>query len=175
MNSRLKRVKLKQTGFMLFKLIRDLRVLLGCLLSLSAVTSTIAVETHTFDAKAAGLIGGAVELADSAASNGHLVSLTASGRAVEFKGLPAAGKLAIRYASTNVGTISVVVDNQPARKVNIHSSGALTNSFLNAIIDLAIPAKARLTTGFSSSSCAYGTCCRRGSSSASCRSGWRRV
>jgi alpha-L-fucosidase len=59
--------------------------------------------------------------------------------------LPAAGKLAIRYASTNVGTISVTVNDQPARKVNVHSSGAFTNSFLNAIIELAIPAKATLT------------------------------
>ena len=43
------------------------------------------------------------------------------------------------------GTISVAVNDQPARKVNVHSSGALTNSFLNAIIELAIPAKATLT------------------------------
>jgi len=53
--------------------------------------------------------------------------------------------LAIRYASTNVGTISVAVNDQPARKVNVHSSGALMNSFLNAIIDLPIPARATLT------------------------------
>ena len=46
---------------------------------------------------------------------------------------------------TNVGTISVAVNDLPARKVNVHSSGALTNSFLNAIIELAIPAKATLT------------------------------
>ena len=45
----------------------------------------------------------------------------------------------------SVGTISVAVNDQPARKVNVHSSGALTNSFLNAIIDIAIPAKATLT------------------------------
>ena len=53
--------------------------------------------------------------------------------------------MAIRYASVKVGTISVAVNDQPARKVNVHSSGALTNSFLNAIIELAIPAKATLT------------------------------
>ena len=45
----------------------------------------------------------------------------------------------------SAGTISVAVNDQPARKVNVHSSGALTNSFLNAIIELAIPAKATLT------------------------------
>jgi alpha-L-fucosidase len=64
---------------------------------------------------------------------------------VKFTDLPAARKLAIRYASTNAGTISVAVNDQPPRKVNVHSSGALTNSFLNAIIELAIPAKATLT------------------------------
>jgi hypothetical protein len=53
--------------------------------------------------------------------------------------MPAASKLAIHYASVTVGTISVAVNDQPARKVNVHSSGALTNSFLNAIIDMAIP------------------------------------
>src|SRR5208337_2837625 len=74
-----------------------------------------------------------------------LVGLSKPGQGVKFAGLPAAGKLAIRYASVEAGTISVAVNDQPARKVNIHSSGAPTNSFLNAIIDIAIPAKAALT------------------------------
>jgi alpha-L-fucosidase len=68
-----------------------------------------------------------------------------AGQGIKFTRLPAADKLAIRYASTNVGTISVAVNGEPARKVNVHSSGAFTNSFLNAIIELAIPAKATLT------------------------------
>ena len=59
--------------------------------------------------------------------------------------IPAASKLAIRYASVTNGTISVAVNDQPARKVNVHSSGALTNSFLNAIIEIAIPPRATLT------------------------------
>ena len=46
-----------------------------------------------------------------------------------------ASKLAIRYASVGVGSISVAVNNQPVQKVNVHSSGALANSFLHAIID----------------------------------------
>jgi alpha-L-fucosidase len=108
-------------------------------------TSAAAAATHTFKAEAAELIGGASKLADGAASGSYSVGLTGPGQGITFGSLPAAGKLAIRYATTNVGTISVVVNDQPAHKVNVHSSGALTNSFLNAIIDLAIPAKATLT------------------------------
>ena len=95
--------------------------------------------------------GQAVEIKVSSADGKAVVSLTVDsglikpGQGIKFTKLPAASKLAIRYASTNVGTISVVVNDQPASKVNVHSSGALTNSFLNAIIDLVIPAKASLT------------------------------
>ena len=45
----------------------------------------------------------------------------------------------------SVGTISVAVNDEPAGKVNVHSSGALTGSYLNAIVDLAIPANAKVT------------------------------
>jgi alpha-L-fucosidase len=119
--------------------------LVASLLIFSAAASAVAAEKRTCEAEAAKRIGGAAKVADRAASGGHLVGLTKPGQGVKFTKLPAAGKLAIRYASTNVGTISVAVNDQPARKVNIHSSGALTNSFLNAIIELAIPAKATLT------------------------------
>jgi hypothetical protein len=43
-----------------------------------------------------------------------------------------------------VGTLSVNVNDQPAKKVNIHSSGALSGSFLNAIIDIRVPKGAKL-------------------------------
>ena len=78
-------------------------------------------------------------------SKGSLASLTQPGQSVKFTKLPAAGKLAIRYASVEAGTISVAVNDQPMRKVNVHSSGALAGSFHHAIIDIAIPAKATLT------------------------------
>jgi len=78
-------------------------------------------------------------------SKGSLASLTQPGQSVKFTKLPAAGRLAIRYASVEAGTISVAVNDQPARKVNVHSSGALAGSFLHAIIDIAIPARATLT------------------------------
>ena len=135
-----------QHRFMLFNFVHNMRILLvGCLLVLCASTSAISAEKQMFEAEAAELVGGASKVADGAASGGYLAGLTSPGQAVKFAGLPAASKLAIRYASVTVGTISVAVNDQPARKVNIHSSGALTNSFLNAIIDIAIPAKAALT------------------------------
>ena len=98
-----------------------------------------------FEAEAAQLVGGASKVADSTASGGYLVGLTNAGIGIKFSGLPTASKLAIRYASVSVGTISVAINDQPARKVNVHSSGALTNSFLHSIIEVAIPANAMLT------------------------------
>ena len=112
-------------------------------IALSRLMKTIGAQA--IEGQAARLLGGAANLSDREASAGYLVALTQPGQGVKFTGLPAASKLAIRYASVTVGTISVAVNDQPARKVNVHSSGALTNSFLNAIIDLAIPANATLT------------------------------
>ncbi|MGD0837768.1 MAG: alpha-L-fucosidase, partial [Polyangia bacterium] len=59
--------------------------------------------------------------------------------------LPAASKLAIHYASVSVGTISAAVNSQAVVKVNVHSSGAMTGSFLYAIISIDIPANASVT------------------------------
>ena len=130
---------------MLYNFIHNIRTfLVGCLLLLCASTTAIAAEKQMFEAESAQLVGGASKMSDRGASRGSQVRLGELGEGIKFTRLPAAGKLAIRYASTNVGTISVAVNDQPARKVNVHSSGALTNSFLNAIIDLAIPAKATL-------------------------------
>jgi alpha-L-fucosidase len=107
--------------------------------------SASAAEKQLFDAQAAELTGGASKVSDGVVVGGYLAGLASSGQGVKFCGLPAASKIAIRYASTNVGTISVAVDGQPPRKINVHSSGALTNSFLHAVIELAIPAMASLT------------------------------
>ena len=104
-----------------------------------------AIEPQTIGTEAAKLVGGATKIVDREASAGYLVSLTQPGQGVEFTGMRAGSKLAIRYASTSVGTISVVVNNEPVGKVNVHSTGALTGSFLNAIVDLAIPAGATAT------------------------------
>jgi alpha-L-fucosidase len=122
---------------------------IGLLASWPAVAAVAAADSevispHRFEAEAATLTSGTGKVVDAGASGGALVSLSKLGQGVLFTRVPQAGKLAIRYASVSVGTISVTVNDQPPRKVNVHSSGALTNSFLNAIIELAIPADATL-------------------------------
>jgi alpha-L-fucosidase len=117
--------------------------LLGSLLLFYTSASAIPVEKYIFEAEAANVFG-ALEIADSSASGGHSVSLTKVGQAIKFANMPVADKLAIRYASVNVGTISVMVDALPEIKVNVHSSGALAGSFIYAIVDVRIPANASL-------------------------------
>lgn len=113
-------------------------------------TAAIAANKNIIEAEAAILVGGASKVADVSASGGYQVGLTSPGEGVRFTGLAAAGKLAIRYASVSVGSISVAINDQPAHKVNIHSSGALTNSFLHSIIEVRIPANATLTISLAS-------------------------
>lgn len=114
----------------------------GVLISVTVGTTSHAAGVQTFKAQNAELLGGAAVVA---ADDGGLVGLQQAGQGVKFSGLPAGGKLAIRYASKEVGVISVLVNDQPAKKVNVHSSGDLTRSFLYGKIDLAIPAGATVT------------------------------
>jgi len=109
-------------------------------LDISPVTNNLLIEAENAES-----VNGAPRVTDSSASGGYLVSLTKSGQGIRFPDLPAAHKLAIRYASIEVGAISVVVNDKPVIKVNVHSSGALTGSFLHSIIDIVIPAHATLT------------------------------
>ena len=108
--------------------------LIGILIVLSfSFTAEAKVQKQTFEAEAVKLFAGATKLTDNEASGGYLISLAKSGQAIQLTNLKACSKLAIRYATTAVGTISAKVNNQPSRKVNIHSSGALTGSFLYSI------------------------------------------
>jgi alpha-L-fucosidase len=91
------------------------------------------------------LFGGASKVTDKSEPGKQLVSLTKFGQGLKFENLPDADQLAIRYASVNVGTISVAINNQPAVKVNVHSSGATMGSFLYAIINVNIPKGAKLS------------------------------
>ena len=95
-------------------------ILLFSILLFNAFNSDIAAEKHTYEAESARRIGGASKVADKEASKGYLVTLTKPGDGLRFAGLPAAGKLAIRYSSLGVGLISVAVNNQPVQKLNIH-------------------------------------------------------
>ena len=125
--------------------------LLFSLLILNIFTSLPASEKNTFEAESAKLIGRAYKVPDGDASGGYLVSLTKHGDGIRFTGLPAAEKLVIQYASVQVGTISIEVNDQPVHKVNVHSSGALTGSFLYAIIDVTISTHAVLTISLADS------------------------
>ena len=107
--------------------------------------SAIAAEKHMLEAESAELIDGASKVTDNTASGSNLVSLTKSGEGIKLTDVPLGSKLAIRYASLEAGTISVSVNDKPASKVNVHSSGALTGSFLHAMIDVEIPANATVT------------------------------
>jgi len=110
----------------------------------SILFSSCVADKKIFEVENAELLGGASIVSDKSASGGYLVTLSKSGDGVQFKNLPEANKLAIRYASLDVGTLGVNVNDQPAIKVNIHSSGALSGSFLNAIIDIRVPKGAKL-------------------------------
>jgi alpha-L-fucosidase len=128
-----------------FKFIYPIRIsLVLSLLLFTAFSSDSAGKKEKFEAESAKLIGDISKIADKAASGGYVVSLTKPGDAISFSQLPAAGKLAIRYASLKEGLISVSVNNQPIKKLNIHSSGNLSDSYLYAIIDISIPSKATL-------------------------------
>ncbi len=101
-----------------------------------------ALQGKLTQTECASLIGGARRIPDRDSIAGYLVSLTEPGQGVSFSGLPAGNKLVVHYASMSVGTISVAVNNGPTRKVNIHSSGALTGTYITSVVDLAIPANA---------------------------------
>ena len=129
----------------LLNFIRDIRVFLIISSLLFSASSAIAAEKRVLEAETADIIGGASKAEDNEASGGYLVSLTKPGECIKLTDVPSGNKLAIRYASVKAGTISVAVNDQPVRKVNVHSSGSLTGSFLLAIIDVEIPSNATLT------------------------------
>ena len=106
-------------------------------------------KRSTIEAENAKLLNGAMVVADNLSSRGNSVNLSKPGQSVQFTKLKAGKKLAIRYASLTVSTLNVTVNHQPPRKVNIHSSGSLTGSFLYAIIDIEIPVRSNLTISLS--------------------------
>lgn len=102
-------------------------------------------KKQTIEAESAKLIGNALSVSEQDASGGCLVHLSKLDDGIIFKNLPSAQKMAIRYASVKVGTITVTVNGQSAYQVNVHSSGALTGSYLYSIIDIEIPKNASLS------------------------------
>ncbi len=125
-------------------------LLLSVLMGAAQLDAAGTSAGRIFEAEAAAY-GSCTKLADGEASGGYLISLGKVGDSIQFNKLPAASKVAIRYSSVQVGTISVAINAAPPRKVNIHSSGALSGSFLHASIDLVIPADATLTISLADS------------------------
>ena len=109
------------------------------LLLFFALTVNVTAKIHTFEAESAEFFGGASKVKGRAASGEYLISLSNAGQGIRFNGLPASCTLAIYYASVETGTISIGINDQPERKVNIHSSGNLSSSFLYVKIDVEIP------------------------------------
>lgn len=135
-------------GLKWFKVTKSIQVNFFLFVFIYLLSSSVSAQggkKHVLEAETAKSIGGASRLIDNAASGGYLASLAKAGQALTFAALPASGRIAIRYASVKTGTISVTVNNRQAIKVNIHSSGESTGSFLYAIIDVKIPARSRLT------------------------------
>ena len=123
----------------------------ACILFMVGLTLTAEAKgkRQTIEAETARLMNGALVVAGNESSKGKIVNLSKSGQSVQFTKLKAGKKLAIRYASLSVGTLSLTVNDQPPKKVNIHSTGSLNGSFLNAIIDIEIPVRANLTISLS--------------------------
>ncbi len=87
-------------------------------------------------------INGAIINTSNHESGGYTVSLHKQGEGFKLKNSTAAKKLALHYASSGVGILWISINDAPSQKLNIHASGNLITSFLNAIIDIAIPAGA---------------------------------
>ena len=143
--------KARQSGFSLRFLVKTLVFPAGLFILFHTFLFAGIPDKQRFEAEKAKLVGGATKIVDKSASGGQEVNLAKSGQGVTFEKLPEARKLAIRYASVNVGTISVAVNHQQAVKVNVHSSGAITGSFLHAIINIVIPKGAKLDIHIDSS------------------------
>lgn len=87
---------------------------------------------------------GAGTIESGVASGKAMVSLRNPGEGIRFTALPGATKLAVRYAGTAVGTLTVVVDDTARKKIHLHATGSATEVLRDAIIDVEIPAKAAL-------------------------------
>ena len=123
---------------------RNLLLSLSFFLS-STTAFTIAADIKKLQAQNADIVGDAEIVPSGAGESKKLVNLAKVGQGVTFNNLPAGQTLAIRYGSLSVGTMSVSINGQSARKVNVHSSGNLTSSLLVAKTEIAIPAGAAAT------------------------------
>jgi alpha-L-fucosidase len=112
----------------------------------TSLMATSLIAADKLEAEKAVPLGKAVAFADPKASGGNAVkALGEPGSGLRFDKVPAAKKIAIRYASkTEMGTYSIQVNEQTPVKVNFHSTGAWDTFYAYTIIDVKIPAGATL-------------------------------
>ena len=108
------------------------------ILGTSFFSSAIA-QQYIFEAEKRSIPGATKIINDNSASGQRLIALEERGDGLLFSKLPSANRMAIRYASLHTGTISLKINKRQQIKINVHSSGALTGSFLYAIADVVLP------------------------------------
>jgi len=120
------------------------KLLVATLLSLAQVVSAVVLPVR-IEAEQGTLFGSAQIEKDSSASGGAMVvGLGAIGAGLTFANLPATEKLAIHYATKSYGTFSLYLNDVFVRKINLHSSGALRDFYLDAVVEVTIPSGATL-------------------------------
>ena len=115
------------------------------MLVLTPASPIRAAQQAFFSVRSGTPVGGVTVLPDAKAVDGGTARLLKEGQGVSFSGLPKATKLAVRYASLEAGTLSILINDQPAKRIHVHSSGSLEGSFLQAVVDIEIQAGAKLT------------------------------
>jgi len=90
------------------------------------------------------LLGNAKKNANEKAVGGYVLTLNKPGDGFAIKTVKAAHQLAIRYSCTGVGILEVAINGKLKEKINIHSSGNTTTSFLNARVLVKMPAGAQI-------------------------------
>jgi hypothetical protein len=88
-------------------------------------------------------LNGAADYSDPFASGGYNVAYMGG---LEFKGLAAAPRLTIRYATVNNGTCSVYINGAHATDITVRSTGAWygNGAYADAVVNMAVPDGATL-------------------------------
>ena len=117
-------------------------VLVLCVFSLPFLAGATDVPLITLGGEV-----GAGDYSDPFASGGYSVAyLHTTNSALEFKGLAAATRLTIRYATVNNGTCSVYINGAHATDITVRSTGAWygNGAYADAVVNMAVPDGATL-------------------------------
>jgi len=121
------------------------KICLVGLFLLSALVPAIATDALNLAASSAEFVGSPARKGGKKESSDATATLARPGEGIRFTKLPAAGTVAIHYAALKSGLLALAVDNGSSMEVNFHSTGSLSDSFLNAVVRLTIPRDGALT------------------------------